>query len=173
MPSNRVFTIAPGAPFLKSFVKALLDGDIIDGFSRTLSPLAMADATIYVPTRRAARSLAQELSQALAVGGAQRATLLPQILPLGALDATETALFFEEPGLRDAPRRRPSASGQRNLAAHAARKPDPCLGAGVAPRDHFSGSRRHAHNRSARALPRRHLAAGCLRTCRQSRRSHR
>ncbi len=99
MPSNRVFTIAPGAPFLKSFVKALLDGDIIDGFSRMLSPLAMADATIYVPTRRAARSLAQELSQELAVGGAQRATLLPQILPLGALDATETALFFEEPGL--------------------------------------------------------------------------
>lgn len=98
MPSNRVFTIAPGAPFLKTFVTALLDGRIVDGFSRALSPLAMADATIYVPTRRAGRSLMKEFADAFAADG-RPATLLPRILPLGALDATETAHFFEEPDM--------------------------------------------------------------------------
>ncbi len=95
MASHSVFTITPGAPFLKTFVAALLDGRIVDGFSRALGPLAMADAAIYVPTRRAARSLGQEFASALD----RPATLLPRILPLGALDATETALLFEEPGI--------------------------------------------------------------------------
>lgn len=99
MLSHRVFTIAPGAPFLKTFVAALLDGRIVEGFSRAQSPLSLADATIYVPTRRAGRSLMKEFAEALAVDGEHPATLLPRILPLGALDATETALFFEEPGL--------------------------------------------------------------------------
>jgi ATP-dependent helicase/nuclease subunit B len=94
MPPNAIFTISPGAPFLKTFVAALLDGRIVDGFSRDLPPLSMADATIYVPTQRAARSLAQEFANAIE----RPACLLPHILPLGALDATETALLFEEPG---------------------------------------------------------------------------
>jgi ATP-dependent helicase/nuclease subunit B len=95
MPLKNVFTIAPGAPFLKSFVAALLDGEIVDGFSRALGPLEIAEATIYVPTRRAARALADELAGALD----RSATLLPAILPLGGLEATETSLLFEEPGL--------------------------------------------------------------------------
>jgi len=95
MPVKNVFTIAPGAPFLKSFVAALLDGRIVEGFSRALGPLDMADATIYVPTRRAARALADEFASALA----RPATLLPRILPLGGLEETETSLLFEEPGL--------------------------------------------------------------------------
>ncbi|MGA3301729.1 MAG: double-strand break repair protein AddB [Methylovirgula sp.] len=92
MPSSTVFTIAPGAPFLKTFVEALLDGRIVAGFSRDLPPLALADATIYVPTQRAARALVQEFASTFD----RPATLLPRILPLGALDATETALLFEE-----------------------------------------------------------------------------
>lgn len=91
----KVFSIPPGAPFLKTFAKALLDGEIIPGFSRQLGPLEIANATIYVPTRRAARALADELARELD----RPATLLPRLLPLGALDATETSLFFEEPGL--------------------------------------------------------------------------
>ncbi len=98
MPSSTVFTIAPGAPFLKTFVEALLDGRIVAGFSRDLPPLALADATIYVPTQRAARALVQEFASAFD----RPATLLPRILPLGALDATETALLFEEAGLDNA-----------------------------------------------------------------------
>lgn len=92
MPSKNVFTIAASAPFLKTFVFALLDGTLVDGFSRALSPLDMADATIYVPTRRAARALADEFARALA----RPATLLPRILPLGGLEATETDLIFDD-----------------------------------------------------------------------------
>jgi ATP-dependent helicase/nuclease subunit B len=95
MPVKHVFTIAPGAPFLKSFVAALLDGRVVAQFSRALGPLDMAQATIYVPTRRAARALAEEFAEALD----RPACLLPRILPLGGLEATETRLLFEEPGL--------------------------------------------------------------------------
>ena len=61
-PAN-VFTIAPGAPFLKTFANSLFDGRVIEGFSKNLGPLEMAEATIYVPTRRAARALAVELAR--------------------------------------------------------------------------------------------------------------
>lgn len=86
-----VFTIAPGAPFLKTFAAALIDGQVVEGFSKRLGPLELAGATIYVPTRRAARALAAELAQALD----RPATLLPRILPLGALEETETGLIFD------------------------------------------------------------------------------
>jgi ATP-dependent helicase/nuclease subunit B len=91
MPVKNVFTIAPGAPFLKSFVAALLDGQIVAGFSRALGPLDMTNATIYVPTRRAARALADEFA------GTLDRTLLPRILPLGGLEAAQTDLLSEEP----------------------------------------------------------------------------
>ncbi len=55
----------------------------------------MAAATIYVPTRRAARALADELARALN----RSATLLPRILPLGALEETETGLIFDAAAL--------------------------------------------------------------------------
>ncbi|MEJ0051335.1 MAG: double-strand break repair protein AddB [Methylovirgula sp.] len=94
MPQKKVFTIAPGAPFLECFVGALLDGRIVAGFSRALSALELADATIYVPTQRAARALADEFARALG----RPATLLPRILPLGGLEATENDLIFAMPG---------------------------------------------------------------------------
>ncbi|MGJ0620249.1 MAG: double-strand break repair protein AddB [Methylocystis sp.] len=87
---RNLFTIAPGAPFLETFVRALLDGEIVPALSRDTSPLAMARATIYVPTQRAARALAAEFAQALDA----RATLLPRILPLGALEERENAALF-------------------------------------------------------------------------------
>ncbi|MGP8231167.1 MAG: double-strand break repair protein AddB [Methylovirgula sp.] len=98
MPRKNVFTIAPGAPFLECFAAALLDGRIVRGFSRARSPLDMAEATIYVPTQRAARALAEEFARALD----RPATLLPRILPLGGLEATDTDLLFAAPGF-DAP----------------------------------------------------------------------
>lgn len=98
MPAKHVFTVASGAPFLKSFVAALLDGRIVGGFSRALGPIDLAQATIYVPTRRAARALVDEFADALD----RPAALLPRILPLGGLESTETDLLFEEPML-DAP----------------------------------------------------------------------
>jgi ATP-dependent helicase/nuclease subunit B len=95
---NRIFTIAPGAPFLKTFVTALLQGRVIDGFSSRAGPLEMAEATIYVPTRRAARALADEFFRAIN----RPSIVLPRILPLGALEETETSLLFDEAGLAGA-----------------------------------------------------------------------
>lgn len=92
-PAPRVFTIPPGAPFLETFARRLLEGEVAPGYSHALGPLGIADATIYVPTRRAARALAQELTKAL---GAPTA-LLPRILPLGGLEDSETELLFAEP----------------------------------------------------------------------------
>jgi len=87
----RVFTIPPGAPFLATFADALLAGRIVPGFPGADDPLALASATIYLPTRRAARALAATLAERLP----QRSVLLPDIQPLGDLDAAELALAGE------------------------------------------------------------------------------
>jgi ATP-dependent helicase/nuclease subunit B len=92
----RVFTIPPGAPFLATLSDALLDGTLVEGFSRDAGALGLAAATVYVPTRRSARALGATLASRLGATSA----LLPRIVPLGALDGTE--LLFEEPGLGDA-----------------------------------------------------------------------
>jgi ATP-dependent helicase/nuclease subunit B len=95
----RVFTIPSGAPFLPVLSRALLDGVLVDGFPGAGGAMALADATIYVPTQRAAQALAKAL---LSASGA-RSLLLPRIAPLGAFEPDETAGFFEaEP--EEAPR---------------------------------------------------------------------
>jgi ATP-dependent helicase/nuclease subunit B len=90
----RVFTIPFGAPFLPSLSRALLDGALIDGFPGAGGPMAMADATIYVPTQRAAQALAEAL---LSASGGQ-SLLLPRIAPLGAFEPDETAAIFDPEG---------------------------------------------------------------------------
>jgi ATP-dependent helicase/nuclease subunit B len=89
MRQNRIFTIPPGAPFLATFVAALLDGRIVEGYSRALGPLEIADATIFVPTRRSARALVHEFCAGLG----RETALVPRILPLGALEETEPSLL--------------------------------------------------------------------------------
>ena len=104
----RVFTIPSGAPFLPTLSRALLDGALIEGFPGAGGPMALADATIYVPTQRAAQALAQAL---LAASGA-RSLLLPRIAPLGAFEPDETATVFDPEG-EDAPRAAiPAAVGE-------------------------------------------------------------
>src|SRR3979411_2465789 len=98
MQAANVFTIAPGAPFLKTFAAALLEGRVIEGFSSPAGPLEMADATIYVPTRRAARAIGDGCRRAIA----RLASRFPRISPLGALEETETSLLFGEAGLAGA-----------------------------------------------------------------------
>lgn len=90
--SRNIFTIPPGAPFLKTFVDAFLAGDIIPGLSRTSPPLDFARTTIYVPTQRAGRALAAQFARGFDAG----ATLLPRILPLGGLEEQETAALMGE-----------------------------------------------------------------------------
>ncbi len=90
----RVFTIPSGAPFLPTLSRALLDGALIDRFPGDGGPMALADATIYVPTQRAAQALAKALLSAS--GG--RSLLLPRIAPLGAFEPDETATLFDPDG---------------------------------------------------------------------------
>lgn len=91
MRPSKVFTIAPGSPFLKTFVTALKDGKIIDGFT-IADPFALAKTTIYVPTRRAARALADELANSLIFSSpgsgaaVPSAMLLPRIKPFGGIE---------------------------------------------------------------------------------------
>ena len=87
----RVFSIPAGARFLPTFVAALLAGEIVPEVSAAGGPFALADATIYVPTRRAARALLAEFADC-AKGGA---AVLPRIRPLGAVD--EDAELFAAP----------------------------------------------------------------------------
>jgi len=66
----------------------LLDAVAIDWLQRTTDPLRRADGLILLPTRRAARSLAEAFLRA--AGG--EPLLLPRITALGALDEAPLAL---------------------------------------------------------------------------------
>ncbi len=78
----RIFSIPTGTPFLPTLADALVSGELVDGWP---DGATLADATIYLPTRRAGRALAQILAER--VGG--RALLLPRIVPLGEADDAE------------------------------------------------------------------------------------
>ncbi|UUP17614.1 double-strand break repair protein AddB [Nitratireductor thuwali] len=79
----RVFSIPPGVRFLPALADALLEGRLVPGFRYEADPLALADATIYLPTRRAARELRNVFVDRL--GGAS--AILPTIRPLGEFEA--------------------------------------------------------------------------------------
>ncbi|MBX9775723.1 MAG: double-strand break repair protein AddB [Xanthobacteraceae bacterium] len=83
--SPRVFTVPASAPFVPTLIDALRDGTLVEGFSDTGDPLALASATIYLPTRRACR-LARDTF--LDVIGAD-AAILPRIVPIGDIDEDE------------------------------------------------------------------------------------
>jgi ATP-dependent helicase/nuclease subunit B len=86
----RLYTIPASVPFLPALADALLDGRLVPGYASRHDPLTLADATVYLPNRRAARAFGFALLDALG----QNATLLPRILPLGDID--EEALAFSE-----------------------------------------------------------------------------
>ncbi|MCK5933179.1 MAG: double-strand break repair protein AddB, partial [Fulvimarina manganoxydans] len=80
-----LFSIPPGISFSKTLAASLLEGRLIEGWRHDGDPLALSDVLIYVPTRRAARSLAGSFQQLL--GGAS--AILPQIRPIGEGDEAE------------------------------------------------------------------------------------
>ncbi len=90
----RVFTIPAGAPLLPTLARALVDGELIEGFPGPGGPLALASATIYVPTQRAAAALAKALFAATG----RESVLLPRIAPLGAFEPDDAATFFDPAG---------------------------------------------------------------------------
>jgi ATP-dependent helicase/nuclease subunit B len=87
---GRIFSIAPGMPFLKTLAEALVDGRLIEGFRPADDPLLLPTATVYLPTRRAARVFSGEIVEAL--GG--KAALMPVIRTLGDSDEEEFDLAF-------------------------------------------------------------------------------
>ncbi len=76
---THVFTIPPYAPFLTSLARGC-----IDGLGASHDPARLADVTILAPTRRSAQALARAFGEAQSGG---RAAFLPNIIPLGDLDA--------------------------------------------------------------------------------------
>src|SRR5215469_853772 len=81
-----VFTIAAGEPFAETLARGLIE-------TMGTDPLALAAATIYLPTRRAVRTLSETFARLL--GGA---ALLPDLRPLGDVD-DEPLLF--DPSFED------------------------------------------------------------------------
>src|SRR6202140_599402 len=81
----RVFTIPASAPFLPTLIEALIGGKL--GFAAARDPLALASATLYLPTRRACR-LARD-----AFLGVMKddAAILPRIVAIGDIDEDEIA----------------------------------------------------------------------------------
>jgi ATP-dependent helicase/nuclease subunit B len=63
----------------------------VKDFPGDAGPLALAEATIYVPTRRAALALSRALVEA--AGGPS--LILPDIRPLGAFEASEKRFFLD------------------------------------------------------------------------------
>src|SRR5437660_10566680 len=86
-PAPRVFTIPASTPFVPTLIRALIDGTLVPGFPATGDPLALARATLYLPTRRACR-LARDLF--LDVTN-ESAAILPRIVAIGDVDEDEIA----------------------------------------------------------------------------------
>jgi ATP-dependent helicase/nuclease subunit B len=81
----RVFNIPASAPFLPTLIEALLGGRL--GLAVTGDPLALASATLYLPTRRACRLARDAFLDRLKDGAA----ILPRIVAIGDIDEDEIA----------------------------------------------------------------------------------
>ncbi len=97
----RLYTIAPSSPFLDTLARAILNGDLPVAGGAPPEKLDLSRWTIFLPTRRAARALAEIF---LKISG-ESALLLPRIRPLGDVD--EDALALSAP---------PEAGGEARLA---------------------------------------------------------
>src|SRR6202451_589081 len=83
---TRVFTIPASAPFLPTLIEALIGGKL--GFAAARDPLALAAATLYLPTRRACRLARDAFLDVLK----DDATILPRIVAIGDIAADALAL---------------------------------------------------------------------------------
>ena len=89
-PTPRVFNIPASARFLPVLIAALRDGRLIPGFPASSDPLELAQATLYLPTRRACR-VARDVFLETIDG---TAAILPRIIAIGDLDEDE--IIFAE-----------------------------------------------------------------------------
>src|SRR5258708_14583800 len=75
--TSRVLTIPPSVPFLPALIGALKEGRLVDGFAPALGSVGFADATIFLPTRRACRLARDAFLDVLGVDAAGPPPLLP------------------------------------------------------------------------------------------------
>jgi ATP-dependent helicase/nuclease subunit B len=87
----RVFNVPLSAPFLRTVITALVDGGLVDGFEARGDPAKLAQATLYLPTRRAGRMAREIFLDVLKADAA----VLPRIVAIGDIDEDELA-FAEE-----------------------------------------------------------------------------
>uniref|UniRef100_UPI001319EFC2 double-strand break repair protein AddB n=2 Tax=Nitrobacteraceae TaxID=41294 RepID=UPI001319EFC2 len=87
----RVFSVPISVPFLRTVVTALLDGRLVEGFEARKEPARLADATLYLPTRRAMRVVREIFLDEMKVD----AVVLPRIVALGDIDEDELAFAGE------------------------------------------------------------------------------
>ncbi len=74
-------------PFVPTLVHALVDGTLVPGFPPAHATLALADATLYLPTRRACRLARDFFLEAIN----EDAAILPRIIAIGDIDEDEIA----------------------------------------------------------------------------------
>src|ERR1700704_3684708 len=87
----RVFSVPVSVPLLRTVITALVDGRLVDGFEARAHPEKLAQATLYLPTRRAGRMAREIFLDELKTD----AVMLPRIVALGDIDEDELA-FAEE-----------------------------------------------------------------------------
>jgi len=87
----RVFSVPVSVPFLRSVIAALIDGRLVEGFEARGNPARLADATLYLPTRRAMRLAREVFLEELKTDAA----ILPRIVALGDIDEDEL-IFADE-----------------------------------------------------------------------------
>jgi ATP-dependent helicase/nuclease subunit B len=90
-----VFNLPASTQFLPELISALRDGRLVKGFPASRDPLELAQATLYLPTRRACR-IARDAFLSAFEG---RVTVLPRIVALGDLDEDE--IIFAEAATGD------------------------------------------------------------------------
>jgi ATP-dependent helicase/nuclease subunit B len=83
----RVFSVPLSVPFLRSVIAALVDGRLVRGFEARKNPERLAQATLYLPTRRAGRMAREIFLDELN----SDAAVLPRIVALGDIDEDELA----------------------------------------------------------------------------------
>ncbi|HWT30951.1 MAG TPA: double-strand break repair protein AddB, partial [Propylenella sp.] len=93
MRGPSVFTIPTGAPFLDTLVGGILNGRLAGGVLLD-DPFALADVTLYLPTRRAARAIRERFLARL-----ERPLLLPRIRTLGDIDEDDGGIDLADADL--------------------------------------------------------------------------
>jgi ATP-dependent helicase/nuclease subunit B len=88
----RVFSVPLSVPFLRTVIAALIDGRLVAGFEARVHPAGLAEATLYLPTRRAGRMARAIFLDELKADAA----VLPRIVALGDIDEDELAFAEAE-----------------------------------------------------------------------------